>query len=74
MKESMKEATIDFNKELLFGEIGSVICAPLVALIVSRVTSAAGTISTSAVVGSNGGGSGGEWIASYGGGRGEWEC
>ena len=41
----------EFNKELIFGEIGAVICAPLTSWMVSRFTNTPSTISASAVVG-----------------------
>jgi hypothetical protein len=51
MKKRIAPDYIDFNKELLFAEIGSVIFAPSIAFIVSRFTSAPNTISSFAVIG-----------------------
>ena len=47
----MKDSTFNFNKQLIFGEIGSVIFAPLTSLFVSQFTKNSTTISASAVVG-----------------------
>ena len=47
----MKRSTFDFNKEILFGELGALLCVPLVSYIVSRFTSASGVISSFAVGG-----------------------
>lgn len=43
--------TINFNKEIIFGEIGALIGAPLISYLVSRFTSTIGFISLSAVLG-----------------------
>ena len=43
--------TINFNKEIIFGEIGALIGAPLISYIVSRFTSVIKFISFSAVIG-----------------------
>lgn len=44
-------SALDFNKELLFGEVGSLIFSPLAAYIVSKFTSVQSTISISAIFG-----------------------
>lgn len=47
----MKESTFNFNKELIFGEIGSFVGSPLLAYFVSNFTDTAKYISFGAVVG-----------------------
>lgn len=47
----MKHSTFDFNKELIFGEAGAILGAPLAASIASKYTAVAGDISSVAVVG-----------------------
>jgi len=48
----MEESTYRFNKELVLGEIGAWIFAPLVAFITSRLADSTTVISISAVIGS----------------------
>lgn len=48
----MNKKTFNFNKQLLIGEIGAVICAPLVSYIFSLFTQKSSIISASAVGGS----------------------
>lgn len=48
----MKRSTFDFNKELIFGEVGAMICAPLSAFIASKFTNTTDIISSIAVAGS----------------------
>ncbi|MEM4271950.1 MAG: hypothetical protein QXD13_02600 [Candidatus Pacearchaeota archaeon] len=43
--------TVDFNKEIIFGEIGAVLGAPASSFIISRFTSSVNVISYSAVIG-----------------------
>jgi len=45
------KSTIDFNKEMIFAELGSFICTPLVAYLFSRFTEVPKYISLGAVVG-----------------------
>lgn len=47
----MEKTAWDFNKEILFGEIGAVAGAFLVSYLTSQFTKVASTISTSAVIG-----------------------
>jgi len=47
----MERSTFDFNKEILFGELGALISAPLISYIVSRFTDAPKIISSFAVGG-----------------------
>lgn len=47
----MKKSLINFNKEIVFGEIGSILGAPLFAFIVSRFSKNSDLISGSAVAG-----------------------
>lgn len=42
---------VNFNKELIFGEIGAIVCAPLSAFIASIFTKSASIISIIAVIG-----------------------
>jgi len=51
MKLKISESAVNFNKELLFGEVGSMIGAPLFSYISSKFTSSIETISTVTVVG-----------------------
>ncbi len=48
----MDKSTWNFNKEILFGEIGAWFSAPLLAYIVSKFVSSPAAISISAVIGS----------------------
>ncbi len=48
---------INFNKEILLGEVGAVLCAPWLAFLISKITSVSSTISIFAVIGSAIGGS-----------------
>jgi hypothetical protein len=48
---STRGRTYDFNKELLIGEIGSIVSAPTIAYVVSQFTKNTNVISTSAVLG-----------------------
>jgi hypothetical protein len=45
----------EFNKELIFSEMGAIVCAPLVSWIVSQITKTPSTISASAVIGATAG-------------------
>jgi uncharacterized membrane protein YeaQ/YmgE (transglycosylase-associated protein family) len=47
----VSKSTFDFNKEIVFGEIGALVSAPLTASIVSKYTSVNNIISASAVFG-----------------------
>ena len=51
-----KKTTINFNKEILFGELGALACAPLTSYIASHFTSNVKFISLSAVIGAIAGG------------------
>ena len=51
-KNTLKPTALDFNKEILFGEIGSFIGAFIAGFVSSDLTSSANLISSSAVVGS----------------------
>jgi hypothetical protein len=53
----MEKSFLEFNKEILIGELGAIISAPLVSFITSKLTDSANAISTSAVLGSLVGGS-----------------
>jgi hypothetical protein len=48
----MDKRVIDFNKEILFGEFGALISAPIAAFIISQFTKSASFISAIAVLGS----------------------
>jgi len=54
---NIKKSTLDFNKEILFGEIGALIGAPFISFLVSRFTKTIALISASAVIGALIGGS-----------------
>jgi len=58
----MEKSFFNFNKQILAGEAGAWVSAPLIAWIVSRFTGVAATISAYAVIGSIIGGSG-VWLA-----------
>jgi hypothetical protein len=45
----------EFNKELIFGEIGAIICAPVMSWIVSRFTNTPSIISATAIIGATAG-------------------
>jgi hypothetical protein len=47
----LQKTTLDFNREILFGEVGALLAANPVAWLVSRFTGNPSIISTSAVVG-----------------------
>ena len=49
-------STLDFNRELLFGEVGALLAANPVASLVARFTSNPGVISGAAVAGTLAGG------------------
>ena len=48
----MKQSVFDFNKEILFGEIGALVSAPLAAYFTSLVTANTSVISSTAVLSS----------------------
>jgi hypothetical protein len=49
-------STLDFNRELIFGEVGALLCANPVASLVARFTPSPGVISGAAVAGTLAGG------------------